>query len=172
MAHKLLHRFQGNNGYYNVLPTTFFDSFTHPSHTGHSVRYFAAMYPVIELEFVSDYENRKKTELFITSLQEQKRRNLPAISQARYARKFDLKEESILEAEVRKEDTCPERIQSARALFEYACGDHDTLALDARQTSLLEGSESGTRDGKHLLVVDPLWILIFPGSGTRCLFSG
>lgn len=166
MAHKLLHRFQGNNGYHNVLPDPFADSFTQKSYDGRGIqdfRYFAAMYPVIEFEFVA--ESRKTAEKFITSMQQQSRKNFPAISQWRYSRKFDLAEESNLRAEVFQGDTCPERIQSARALFEYACGDHDTLRLDARQTSLLEGREAGLANRKRLLVVDPLWLLIFPESG-------
>jgi hypothetical protein len=172
MAHKLLHRFQGNNGYHNVLPDPFADSFTQKSYDGRGVRdfrYFAAMYPVIEFEFVADYKSRKMTEKFITSMQQQNRKNFPTISQWRYSRKFDVAEESNLRTEVFQSDTCPERIQSARALFEYACGDHDTLKLDARQTSLLEGHEARPTNGKRLLVVDPLWLLIFPESGMNPL---
>jgi len=156
-----------------VLPNPFADSFTQKTNDGRNIRdfrYFAALYPVIEFEFAADYERRKTTERFIASMQRQNRKNFPAISQWRYSRKFDLAEESHLRATVFQGDTCPERIQSARALFEYACGDHNTLKLDARQTSLLEDCEAKNTNGKRLLVVDPLWILIFPESDTICAF--
>ncbi|KUJ16671.1 uncharacterized protein LY89DRAFT_684771 [Mollisia scopiformis] len=173
MAHKLLHRLQGNSGYFNALPNPYTDSFTQKTYDGRSVRafqYFAALYPVIEFQFVDDYNNRKATEKFITSIQKQDLKGFPTISQGRYSRKFDLAEESKFRSTVLHGDTCPERIQSARALFEYACGDHDTLKLDARQTSLLGDFEASISIEKRLIVVDPLWILIFPESDTICAF--
>jgi hypothetical protein len=165
MAHNL-QCFQGNNGYYNVLPSPFQTSFTPKSFDGQGIpdfRYLGAMYPVIDFEFVADYEKRKRLERFITSMQHQNLKNFPAISQWRYSRKFDFTEEI---QEPSQGDIRPQRIQSARALFEYACGDHNTLELDFRQTLVLEGVESKVPNGKSLLVVDPLWLLVFPKSST------
>jgi hypothetical protein len=71
MAHNL-QCFQGNNGYYNVLPSPFQTSFTPKSFDGQGIpdfRYLGAMYPVIDFEFVADYEKRKRLERFITSMQ-------------------------------------------------------------------------------------------------------
>jgi hypothetical protein len=167
MAHTL-QCFQGNNGYYNVLPSPFANCFTPKSFDGQGLRdfrYLAAMYPVIDFEFVADYEKRKRLERFITSIQHQNRKIFPAISQWRYSRTFDFTEESQLRAELSQGDVRPERIQSARALFEYACGDHNTLELDSRQAVVLEGIESKVPNGKtSLLVVDPFWLLVFPKS--------
>jgi hypothetical protein len=167
MAHTL-QCFQGNNGYYNVLPSPFANSFTPKSFGGQGLRdfrYLAAMYPVIDFEFVADYEKRKRLERFITSMQHQNPKLFPTISQWRYSRTFDFTKESQLRAELSQDDVRPERIQSARALFEYACGDHNTLELDFRQTLVLEGIESKVANGKtSLLVVDPFWLLVFPKS--------
>src|SRR5947207_15548422 len=87
MSHKLLQRLQGNNGYYNALPNPFSDCFTQKSYNGRDFRdfrYLAAMYPVIDFEFVAGYENRKRSERFITSVQQQNRKGFPAICQWRY----------------------------------------------------------------------------------------
>ena len=167
MAHKLHHRFRGNDGYYNVLPDPFADRVIQNLYGAKQVRYLAAMYPVVEFEFVADYESRKKTERFITSMQHENFKNFPSISQWKYSRKFDLAGDSHLQDQGFQGDKCPERFQSARALFEYACGHNDTLRLDARQTSLLEDFESKNNSSKHLLVVDPLWIIIFPESSMK-----
>jgi hypothetical protein len=171
MAHSL-QCFQRNNGYYNVLPSPFANSFTPNSFDGQGLldfRYLATMYPVIDFEFVADYEKRKRLERFITSMQHQNPKNFPTISQWRYSRTFDFIEESQLRAESSQGDIRPERIQSARALFEYACGDYNTLELDLRQNLVLEGIESKAPNGKSLLVVDPFWLLVFPKSSTAPL---
>lgn len=172
MSHTLLQRFQANDGYHNVFPDPFADSFVQKTHDFRDFRYLAAMYPVIDFEFVLDYERRKKSERFVTLMQQQTLRDskgIPAISQWRYSRKFDFAEESTLRTESFQGDSCAERIQSARALFEYACGDHDTIGLDCRQISA-EHNESRTHRQTHLLVVDPLWLIIFPDADTICAF--
>jgi hypothetical protein len=97
MSHKLLHRFQANNGYYNAFPEPFTDAFTQNSG---EFRYLAAVYPIIEFEFVQDYEKRKRSERFVTMIQQQSLRGLPGISQWRYSRKFDFIGESTIKAEV------------------------------------------------------------------------
>lgn len=169
MSYTLLQRFQANSGYHNVFPDPFADSFVQKAHDFRDFRYLAAMYPVIDFEFVLDYEKRKKSERFVTFMQQQTLRDskgIPSISQWRYSRKFDFAEESTLRTEPFQSDSCAERFQSARALFEYACGDHDTIGLDCRQISV-ERNESKTPRQTHLLVVDPLWLIIFPDAGTQ-----
>jgi hypothetical protein len=168
MAHTLLHRFQAHNGYHNVFPDPFADYFVQKAHDSRDYCYLAAMYPVIDFEFVVDYEKRKISERFVTSMQRQtlsESKGIPLISRWRYSRKFDFAEESTLRTESFQGESCPERIQSARALFEYACGDHDTIELDRRQVSVeFHGLKPLRRT--HLLVVDPLWLIVFPDAGT------
>jgi hypothetical protein len=176
MAHTLLQRFQANNGYHNVFPDPFADYFVQKAHDSRDFGYLAAMYPVIDFEFVVDYEKRKKAERFVTFMQRQtlsESKGIPSISQWRYSRKFDFSDESTLRTESFQGDSCPERIQSARALFEYACGDYDTIELDHHQVSV-EYSGSKSPRQTHLLVVDPLWLIIFPDTGTlpSCKPSG
>ncbi|OCL02047.1 hypothetical protein AOQ84DRAFT_383087 [Glonium stellatum] len=172
MSHNLL-RLQGGDGFYNALPTPFTDFFVQKMYNRRDscdFRYLAAMYPIIDFELVVDYEKRKRMEKFIALMQQQNCKSFPAITQWRYSRKFDFAEESQLRAEPFQGDIYPERIQSARALFEYACGDNDTLKIDLQQTSLLEGAKLKVPQEKHLLVIDPLWLLVFPKSNTICAF--
>lgn len=173
MSHTLLRHFQANDGYYNIFPDPFADSFVQKTHGGRKFRFLAAMYPVIDFEFVVEYEKRKKSERFVTFMQQQppgKRKDIPLISRWRYSRKFDFAEESTLRAEPFQSDNRPERIQSARALFEYSCGDHDTIKLDRRQVSALVSANHETSNRPHLLVVEPLWLIIFPDADTICVF--
>lgn len=104
------------------------------------------------------------SERSISSVQRHSRDEYPAIGQYRYCRKFDFAGESQLLVDVSQDEDVPEKIQSARGLFEYACGEFDTLSLDRQQTSILEGDDNRGSRRSHLLVVDPLWVLVFPES--------
>lgn len=155
---------QGPLGYHNALAVPFTEDFHPQDFKGKRFSYFAALYPVINYEFMVDYENRKRFERVVPHLQCQDRGGFPVISQSRYSRKFDFTDESLFQSARQSSRDIPEGIQSARALFEYSCGDLDTLSLDRQQTSLLE--EQQVEPGSHgLLQVDPLWLLIFPESG-------
>lgn len=164
MSHKLLQRFQGGNGFYNAFPTPFTELFFQQSFDGGVYEILATIYPVIEFEFVSDYEKRKRAEKVVSKMQPQSPKAYPVISQWRYSRKFDFVGESQLSAELSPDDTSPEQIQSGRALFEYSCAELDTLELDRKQCHILEGNESNVLHNPHLLVVDPLWVIFFPKS--------
>jgi hypothetical protein len=107
-------------------------------------------------------------ERFIMLLQTQNRSDFPAITQPRYCRRFDFRDESTIRDSGFQRDNPPEGIQSARGLFEYASGDHDTTKLDKRQT-LLSMDQGENSHSKHMLVVDNLWLIIFPESGTGSL---
>lgn len=164
MSHTILQRFQGTTGYYNALPSPFTDSFVQKSFDDREYTFLAAIYPIIDFEFLEDYEQRKLSERSIFSVQRHTRNIYPAIAQHRYCRKFDSAGESQRRVDLSQDEDLPEKIQSARGLFEYACGEFDTLSLDRQQTSILEGNNKRGSGGSHLLVVDPLWILIFPDS--------
>ena len=169
MSHTILQHFQGTTGYYNNLPSPFADSFVQNSFDDRKFTFLAAMYPIIDFEFLIDYEQRKVSERSISSAQRHGRNGYPAITQHRYCRKFDFAEESQLRVKLFQDEEFPEKIQSARGLFEYACGDSDTLSLDRQQTSILEEQDKRGSKGSHLLVVDPLWILVFPDSSIYTL---
>ena len=168
MPYTLLQRFQGTHGYFNAFSAPFADVFVQNSYNGQTHEYYAAMYPVIEFEHLGEYESRKRSERFISSIQRQKPQDFPKLSQWRYSRRFDFAEESQLA--LIHGQVPPDRIQSGRALFEYQCGDLDTLSLDARQTTVLEGQEPNSSPPR-VLVVDPLWLITFPQSSKIGLFS-
>ena len=170
MPYTLLQRFQGTHGYFNAFSAPFADLFVQKSYNGQTYEYYAAMYPVIEFEYLGEYESRKRSERFISSIQQQKRQDFPKLSQWRYSRRFDFAKEGQFSADLFHGQVPPDRIQSGRALFEYESGDLDTLSLDARQTTVLEGRESNSYP-LHVLVVDPLWLITFPRSSKILLFS-
>lgn len=169
MSHTVLQHFQGTTGYYNTLPSPFADSFVQNSFDDRKYTFLAAMYPIIDFEFLINYEQRKLSERSILSVQRHGPNGYPVIAQNKYCRKFDFPEENQLGVELFEDEDFPERIQSARGLFEYACGDFDTLSLDRQQTSILEKHDKRGSGGPQLLVVDPLWILVFPESSIYTL---
>jgi hypothetical protein len=173
MAQKLLNYFLCGPGFFNSLSPSFTKEF-HLTLFDNQCRYFAANYPLIDFESVETYMTRKKSELVIREIQQQSRDLLPSIAQGRYSRKFDLAGETLFRREF-SDFYNAEGIQSARALREYQCGDVDTTDLDLRQTSVLEGlelmnKEKKYKDKSYLLVVKPLWVIVFPESGQQ-LFS-
>ena len=165
MAHDILQHFQGTTGYYNTFPSPFADYFVQNSIDNREHTFLAALYPIIDFEFLIDYEQRKVSERSVSSVQRHTRDDYPAIGQYRYCRKFDFAGESQLLVDLSQDEDFPEKIQSARGLFEYACGEFDTVSLDRQQTSILEGNDNRGSRRSHLLVVDPLWVLVFPESG-------
>ena len=169
MSHNVLQHFQGITGYYNTLPSPFTNSFVQSSFDDRNYTFLAAMYPIIDFEFLINYEHRKLSERSILSVQRHGSNGYPFIAQYRYCRKFDFPEENQLDVGLSEDEDFPERIQSARGLFEYACGDFDTLSLDRQQTSILEEHDKRGSRGLQLLVVDPLWILVFPDSSIYTL---
>lgn len=170
MSNNLLQHLQGKSGFYNALPTPFMESFSQKSYDGREFEIHASMYPVVNFEFLTEYENRKSTESSIRSMQRHGPAGYPAIAQSRYSRIFDFPGESQLGGHLSRDEDCPESVQSARALFEYACGDVDTLSLDRQQTSILENRDRSSARVPHLIVVDPLWIIVFPKSSIISLF--
>ena len=164
MSHNILQHFQGTTGYYNTLANPFADSFVQNSLDNHEYTFLAAIYPIIDFEFLIDYEQRKVSERSVSSVQRHNRNDYPTIGQYRYCRKFDFAGESQLGGNLSQDEDFPEKIHSARGLFEYACGEFDTLSLDRQQTSILEGHDNRGSRRSHLLVVDPLWVLVFPES--------
>ncbi len=167
MTYELLPYFRGTAGFYNALSSPFTQCFSQSLYDGKPLDYFAAMYPVINVENLNDYENRKASETAIISIQKHGSSALPAIARARYARRFDFPEETTLSRhDYENEEDVPERIHSGRALYEFACGDVDTLSLDQNQISILEGRERHPSRPPHLLTVEPLWIIAFPFTGT------
>lgn len=169
MSHTILQHFQATTGYYNSLPSPFADSFVKVSFDDRKYTFLAAMYPIIDFEFLINYEQRKLSERSILSVQRHGSNGYPFIAQYRYCRKFDFPEENQLGVGFSEEEEFPERLQSARALYEYACGDFDTMSLDRQQTSILEEHDNKRSRKPHLLVVDPLWIVILPDSSIYTL---
>ena len=167
MAYRLLRWFQGNVGYYNTLATPFAESFVQVSHSGDEYQYLAAMYPIITIENAVDYEHRKTAERFLRSVQQKGPRDFPLITQARYSRRFDFQRESRLWSELSYNDVGPEAVQSGRALFEYSCGDLDTITLDLERTMDIE-SENEQTPLHQLILVEPLWTIVFPSSSKSC----
>ncbi|MCJ1397255.1 hypothetical protein MMC11_000447 [Xylographa trunciseda] len=169
MSHKLLSYFQGSRGHYNTSAVPFTELFHQQSYDGEEFEYFAALYPVMNFEFSADYEARKRSERLAASMQEQDRTKYPKISQWKYSRRFDFADENHHRVASVPDQDRSEGIHSARGLFEYSCGELDTLRLDLRQASL--GDENNPAAGSQsVLVVDPLWLLVFPRSRTICAF--
>ncbi len=164
MSHTILQHFQGTTGYYNTLPSPFADSFVQNSFDDRKFIFLAAMYPIIDFEFLIDYEQRKVSERSIFSVQRHGRNGFPAIAQYRYCRKFDFAEESQLRVEVSHDEDSPETIQSARGLFEYACGDFDTLSLDRQQTSILDKHDKRGSGGSHIFAFPRTFTCYQPGA--------
>ena len=164
MSYSLLPCFRGTAGYYNSLPSPFATCISQRSN-GKNIDYLAAMYPVVKLEFLKDYKTRKVSERDTSFMQRHGRNGFPAIAQARYSRRFDFPEEIQLRAEAPYGECGPERLQSGRALYEFACGEVDTMGLDEQQTSVLEGRERNSSGPAHILVIEPLWILAFLDEG-------
>ena len=129
------------------------------------ITYLAALYPVVKLEYLDEYENRKIFEREVSSMQRHGGSAFPAITQARYSRRFDFPEEIDLYADDLHGGDPPERLQSGRALYEFAGGEVDTMALDKHQTSVLQSLERDAQQKPHILVVEPVWILAFPTEG-------
>ena len=173
MSYNLLPCFRGTSGYYNSYATPFTKNIVQRSYTGQNIVYLAAVYPVINFELLDRYETRKIFERETIFMQRSGRAGFPAICQARYSRRFDFPEDIRLRAEGPDEGDRTERMQSSRALYEFACGDVDTLELDRRQTSVLEGLERDPSQQPDVLVVEPLWILAFPNEGMTytCLIT-
>ena len=165
MSYNLLPYFRGTTGYYNSFASPFKKHIVQRSYTGQDIAYLAAVYPVINFELLDRYETRKVFERETLFMQRNGRAGFPAICQARYSRRFDFPEEIRLRAEGPDGGDQTERMQSSRALYEFACGEVDTLALDRRQTSVLEGLERDPSQQPDVLVVEPLWILAFPSEG-------
>ena len=160
MSNKLSKYFQGPAGYYNGLVNPFTETFRQTLYNGKDFQYFAALYPIIDSEFATEYERRKMSEKCISLIQRQSIQACPAITQWRYSRRFDFAEESLHQSELLVSQDRRQSVQSARGLFEYSCGELDTLGLDLRQISLLESEAQE----KCLLQVDPLWLLVFTDS--------
>ena len=164
MSYNLLPYFRGTAGYYNSFPSPFTNHILQRSYVGMDITYLAALYPVVRFEHLDEYENRKKSERDIASMQQHGSTGFPAIAQARYSRRFDFPEEINLHADDLHGGNPPERVQSGRALYEFAGGEVDTMALDRRQTSVAS-LERDERQKPHILVVEPIWILAFPTQG-------
>lgn len=160
MSSTLFTRFQGPAGYYNGMASPFADSFLQHSYDGTTFHYLAALYPVIELEYVSAYRTRKRSEHFVSHIQRQKLQTYPAITQWRYARRFDFAEETQNRSGSYATPYYLQGMQSARGLFEYSCGDLDTVSLDLQQTSLVEEKHSKSND-PCVLQIDSMWLLTF-----------
>ena len=169
MSYKLVQHFQCGNGYYNSFATPFTKLHFQPSFNEEGFEVLTAMYPVIEFEVLDEYMKRKRTEKLISMIQGQNRASYPVISQWRYSRKFDFLDEIRSSVGSTGSKTCQAKIQSARALFESTCGDLDTLDLDQQQTSIQERSGFDTRPEPHLLVVDPMWLIVFPKYSKSCM---
>ena len=169
MSHTILQHFKGMAGYYNTMPSPFAEAFVQTSFDDRKYIFLAAMYPIIDFDFLENYEQRKLSERSILSVQRHGPNGYPVIAENKYCRKFDFPEENQLSIELSEDEDFPERIQSARGLFEYACGDFDTLFLDRQQTSIMEGHDKRGSGGSQLLVVDPLWVLVFPFSSIYTL---
>lgn len=165
MSHRLFHRFQGPLGHYNGFAAPFTEYFRQQNYKGEKFCYFAALYPVINYDFEFDYESRKRSEKIVSVIQRQDTTAYPTISRWRYSRKFDATSEISLQPPS-EQGFSSAGVQSARGLFEYSCGELDTLALDLRQASLLEESHSDS-SSRCLLQVDPMWLIVFPDSGKR-----
>ncbi|MCJ1384721.1 hypothetical protein MMC17_007839 [Xylographa soralifera] len=166
MSHKLLSYFQGSRGHYNTSAVPFTELFRQRSYDGGEFAYFAALYPVVNFEFTTDYEARKRSERLVALMQVQDRTKYPKISQWKYSRRFDFADENHHRAASLDR---PEGIHSARGLFEYSCGELDTLRLDLRHATLADVNNPSS-DSQSVLVVDPLWLLVFPkSSNTRKL---
>ena len=166
MSCELLPHFKGTTGFYNALSSPFTYCFSQPSYDGTEFHYIAAMYPVVNFESLAEYNDRKASESDTFSMQKYGSSGLPTIARARYARRFDFPEELTLSRQDYENEDSPEKIQSGRALFEFACGDVDTLPLDRKQISILEGGERHPSRPPHLLTIEPLWIIAFPTKGT------
>src|SRR5580698_8721713 len=100
MSNKLLSHFQGPAGYYNGLANPFTETFRQPLYTGKDFQFFAALYPVIDSEFVTEYKRRKTAERVVSLIQRQSLRACPAITQWRYSRRFDFAEECQHQSEL------------------------------------------------------------------------
>ena len=166
MSYNLLPYFRGTAGYYNSFASPFTDRILQRSYAGMDITYLAALYPVVDFEYLDEYESRKISERDISSMQRHGGIGFPAIAQARYSRRFDFPRDITLHADDRHGNP-PERVQSGRALYEFAGGEVDTMALDKRQTSVLESLERDARQKPYVLVVEPIWILAFPTEGRR-----
>ena len=166
MSYDLLPYFCGAAGYYNSLASPFTNRILQRSYAGMDITYLAALYPVVTFEYLDEYENRKISEREISSMQRHGGTGFPAIAHARYSRRFDFREEIALHGDDLYEHP-PEGVQSGRALYEFVGGEVDTMALDKRQTSVLENLEREPRRKPHILVVEPIWILAFPNEGRR-----
>lgn len=166
MSYNLLPYFRGTAGYYNSLASPFTSRILQRSYAGVDITYLAALYPVVTFEYLDEYENRKISEREISSMQRHGGTGFPAIAHARYSRRFDFPGEIALHPDDLHGNP-PERVQSGRALYEFAGGEVDTMALDKRQTSVLESLEREARRKPHILVVEPIWILAFPTEGRR-----
>ena len=161
MSYDMLLCLRSTSGFYNSLSNPFTHRF--PQRFYDRRDYFSAMYPVVNLEYQSDYESRKTSEAAIKIIQKHGLTGIPAIAQAQYARRFDLPNETKLSRYLCVSDGDGlERIHSGRALYEYACGDVDTLKLDQRQISILESLETESAQPPLLLTIEPLWIIAFP----------
>ena len=166
MSYNLLPCFRGNAGYYNSFATPFANDITQRSYAGEDITYLAAVYPVIDFEFLHEYKARKLSEREILYMQRNGRTGFPAITQARYSRRFDFPEEIQLQPRSSFRGDGPEVLQSGRALYEFACGAVNTVELDKHQTSVFEGLEQNPSRQPHIMVVEPLWILAFPNEST------
>ena len=165
MSYNLLPYFRGTAGYYNSFANPFTNRILQRSYAGTDLTYLAALYPVVKFEYLDEYESRKISERDISSMQRHGSTGFPAIAQARYSRRFDFPEEVQLHTDDLHGGDRPERVQSSRALYEFAGGEVDTMALDKHQISVLENLERDPRPPAHILVVDPTWILAFPSEG-------
>ena len=166
MSYNLLAILRGSAGYYNALSNPVIKQFVQTSYDKHDAFYVVAMYPVINFEHLAEYESRKSSELAVKAIQKHGSAGLPAIAQARYLRRFDFPSEINLAChDSHLDEDGPERTQSARALYEYACGDVNTLPLDKKQICVLESGERYPSQPPLLLTIEPLWLIAFPSQG-------
>lgn len=163
LVHRLLSRFQTGPGWFNSLANPFIGL---QQVQGVPEPVVVAMYPVVRFEFLSAYKRRKNAERLISHAQRHSPDSYPTIARWRYSRKFDTLKDIKMTT---YEESGPEKIESARALYEYSSAELDTLKLDQHQTSVLGGMKDTPQRKSQLLVVDPMWLLFFPlGSEKAC----
>jgi hypothetical protein len=156
-----LRRFQTGPGFYNSLAPPFLDRYK----LDPCGAILVSAYPIVEFDYVDEYEGRKLSEKVAPYLQRQKATDLPSISQWRYSRRFDLVEDIPAAVDVFRQDSAPESIQTSRGLYEYSFPEFETLHLDKKQTVVRQQQMKKSYQPLQLLVIDSLWLVAFPEKG-------
>ncbi|KAG8531227.1 uncharacterized protein KY384_004585 [Bacidia gigantensis] len=129
--------FKGSAGFYNALPSPVITQFVQTSYDKNDILYVVAMYPVVNFEYLADYESRKMFEIATNSIQKYGPAGLPTIAQPRYLRRFDFPSETNLARhDFTFDEDGPERIQSARALYSLFGPETDMYSREWRKTTL------------------------------------